>query len=543
MRETGRSSVLQAVARCSPQEVVLAFQPVIGFEVHAQLSTATKLFCGCLSGTGGEPNTRTCPVCLGLPGALPVINEGVVDLGITVALALNARVARDARFARKNYFYPDLPKGYQITQHGEPIATGGHLDVAVDGEIRRVRIRQIHVEEDAGKSVHTEIDGAPASLLDMNRCGVPLLEIVTEPDISDIDTADAFLSELRSILVFLGVAECNMHEGGLRFDTNISLRRGSGSEPGTQTELKNLNSFKSVRRALAFEIERQRRLLEGGGRVEYATLVWDEGADTARTARSKEGASDYRYFPEPDLVAFTIGEGRIARLRSAMPELPAAARARIAGRYLIPDYDAGVIARDRSTLSFYEMCVAEVGKALGARAPKTVGKIVSNWVMVVLGGYLNERGMTLKDLAVRFRDRPGGQAGEASEPDSGVEPLARRLAEVVVLRVRGDVSEPAARALFTAAMESDEDISPLKARLGLDNAPDGERLAEIVRGVLHEHPEEVARYAAGADRLLRYFVGEVMKETGGRADPGTVTRTLTDELAPGKPTPDAEEQQ
>jgi aspartyl-tRNA(Asn)/glutamyl-tRNA(Gln) amidotransferase subunit B len=497
------------------------------------------MFCGCANAVGGEPNTRTCPVCLGLPGALPTTNESAIDMGLKVALALNARVSVEASFDRKNYFYPDLPKGYQITQHGMPLATGGHLDFTFDGTTRRVRIRQVHLEEDAGKSIHMKIEGAPAGLLDMNRCGVPLVEIVTEPDISSTDEASAFLSELRSVLVYLGVADCNMHEGGLRFDTNVSLRSADSGEPGTQTEIKNLNSFRSVRRALSFEVDRQRRLLEKGSAVDYVTLLWDDRADAARTARSKEGASDYRYFPEPDLVSFTIERARVEALRDAQPELPAAARARIAAQYAIPEYDAGVLVGDRSVLELFESC-ADAVAAAGAGSPESVGKVVGNWVTVVLGGYLNEHGTGVSELAARFAPAARVEETDGTVPGEGIgggacvrgiDVLARRLAEIVALRIGGALSEPAARLLFTEAVESTEPVSALVERLGLDEAPDEGALGDIVRELLAEHPDEVARYAAGSSKLLRYFVGEVMKRTGGKADPELASRLLAAQLA------------
>ena len=343
-----------------PRENVLNYEPVIGFEVHAQLVSRTKLFCGCVNEVGGAPNSRTCPVCLGHPGALPVLNDRVVDAALMVALALDASVSSRTGFSRKNYFYPDLPKGYQITQFGEPLARDGHFDVTVEGVTRLVGIRQVHTEEDAGKSVHAEENGRMVGLVDMNRCGVPLVEIVTRPDITSIEEADTFLAALRRLLLYLGVVSGRMHEGSLRFDTNVSLKEPGSETLGTQTEIKNLNSFRAVRKALTFEIERQARVLDSGGTVHHETLLWDETAGRAVSMRSKEGASDYRYFPEPDLVDLTIDEERLERVRAAMPELPEAARVRLCTQYGLPEYDASVLTAEPGTLRFYESALAAV---------------------------------------------------------------------------------------------------------------------------------------------------------------------------------------
>jgi len=510
---------------CRSKEGPLEFEPVIGFEVHAQLATRTKIFCGCLNETGGPPNSRTCPVCLGLPGALPVLNETVVDSAVAVALALGATVSGRSGFSRKNYFYPDLPKGYQITQFAEPVAAGGHLDIEVDGGVCRVGVRQVHIEEDAGKSVHAAVGASGASLIDMNRCGVPLVEIVTEPDIGSVDEADAFLVELRRVLIFLGVTSGEMHEGSLRFDTNVSVRARGSSELGTQTEIKNLNSFRAVRRALEYEIDRQRRVMLEGGTVVHETLLWDEESGRALPMRSKEGASDYRHFPEPDLVDFEIDASRLARLAESLPELPGDARRRLVADYAIPDYDASVLASDPATLSLYEATASAVLEYLGDDAPPGTAKTVSNWVMVVLGGYLSERGLTLSELAERT---------PAGAPGAGAPALARRVAEVIALRLRGDVSEPGARRLFESAMDSGEAVEELVEKLGLSAVTDEDEVRSHVREVLEEHADEVARYLAGASKLERFFIGLVLRRTGGAADPELVARVLQQELEKGE---------
>jgi len=509
----------------------LTLEPVIGFEIHAQLTTRTKLFCGCANEFGGPPNSRTCPVCLGLPGALPVLNESAVDAALAVALALNARVAARSGFARKNYFYPDLPKGYQITQFGAPLARGGHLDVTVGGAVRRVGIRQVHLEEDAGKSVHAEESGRSVGLIDMNRCGVPLVEIVTEPDIHSVEEADTFLTALRRLLVYLGVVTGDMHEGGIRFDTNVSLRPAGEAALGTQTEIKNLNSFRSVRRALQFEIGRQSRILSSGGEVRHETLLWDERAGRAVAMRSKEAVSDYRYFPEPDLVDFTVGEERLERVAAGLPETPEAARARLVSLYGIPDYDASVLTADPATLLLYELTVEALLDRLGDDAPRRAAKTVSNWVMVVLAGYLNERGLTPADLA-RGGTGSGGPGSSTGDPP-GLEAMAERLAEVVAARLRGDVSGPAARKLLAEALETEEPIEGIIEALGLRVLSDERELESVVDRVLSAHPEEVERYRGGAARLMRFFIGQVLKLTGGRADPEAAGRMLEQKLNEG----------
>ncbi len=458
---------------------------------------------------------------------MPVLNEAVVDMAAAVALALDASVAEKAGFARKNYFYPDLPKGYQITQHAEPLARDGHLDIELEGRILRVGIQQIHIEEDAGKSVHSEHGDGDSSLIDMNRCGVPLVEIVTHPDLRDIDEADVFLNELRRILVCLGVTTGEMHHGSLRFDTNISVRPRGATEMGARTEIKNLNSFRAVRKALAYEADRQSRVLRDGGKIVHETLLWDEARERAVPMRSKEGASDYRYFPEPDLVDFEIDGRRLERVRESMPELPAAARRRLVEVYAIPEYDAFVLTAEPSMLRLYESTVGALLKRLGSDAPPTAAKTVSNWVMVVLAGHLHERGITLAELSARAASR-----APADEQD-GASGLPSRLADVIALRLRGEVSEPAARRLFEAAMESDEPVDELVKTLDLGTLSDENALRSLVREVLVAHPDEVARYHAGTMKLMRFFIGQVLGRTGGKADPERAKRILLEELGPG----------
>jgi aspartyl-tRNA(Asn)/glutamyl-tRNA(Gln) amidotransferase subunit B len=516
----------------------LEFEPVIGFEIHAQLVTRSKIFCGSASDVGGAPNSRVCPVCLGMPGVLPVLNREVVDHGIRVALALGARVSRRMGFARKNYFYPDLPKGYQITQFAEPLATGGSLDIETADGAKSVGIRQIHIEEDAGKTVHANRGGAAASLVDMNRCGVPLVEIVTRPDIRSIAEADALLVKVGRLLVFLGVTTGHMHEGSIRFDTNVSVRPRGTETLGTATEIKNMNSFRAVRKALEYEIGRQSAVLEGGGEVVHETLLWDETSERALPMRSKEEASDYRYFPEPDLVDVVIDDAWVERVRSTMRELPDAMRDRLIAWYGISKYDAGVLTSKLETALYYEATVHELLRLLhpetGAAAPGTgsatrtdrtfdvrehppprdvpeagrAAKTVANWVMGAVAAWLNAAGdLTLTEFS-----------------DSRLPPA--RLAEVIVPRMIGDLSEPMAKVLLEAAIDSDEPIGRLVERLGLGQVSDEELLTEVVRSVLELHAVEADRFRAGETRLLAHFMGQVMKTTRGRANPELATAIL-----------------
>jgi aspartyl-tRNA(Asn)/glutamyl-tRNA(Gln) amidotransferase subunit B len=535
----------------------MVLTPVIGFEVHAQLATRSKVFCSCPNEPGGPPNTRVCPVCLGLPGALPVLNEEALDLGIRVALALDATVGTRVAFARKNYFYPDLPKGYQITQFDAPLAVDGHLDIEVGGDTKCVRIRQVHLEEDAGKTAHTTIDGAPAGLIDMNRCGVPLVEIVTEPDISGLAEADAFLNGIHRLLTFIGVTGGRMHQGELRFDTNVSLQEVDGAASGRATEIKNLNSFRAVRRALAYEIERQTLLLGRGESVVHETLLWDAAAGRALPMRSKEEEHDYRYFPEPDLLPVTVDGPRLARARASTPELPRAMRERFINSYGIAPYDADVLTSDPDSAFYFEMALREVLRVLRPELgiedvrnellahhsgtavrlsdfplPRAAGglsetaRAVGTWVTVIVPGIVRKGGARL--------DVPGTSGGQGERLPRLVR-RASRLAAVLVHRYRGGVSESAAKTLFQAAADNDDPVDALAARLGLSRVSDEETLRREVRRVLGRHADEVRRYREGELKLLRFFMGEIMKGTGGAADPLAARAVLEEELSAQRP--------
>ena len=472
--------------------------PDIGFEIHAQLATRTKLFCSCPNDVGGSPNTRVCPVCLGLPGALPVLNEAAIDLALRIALAFGARVAPGMRFARKNYFYPDLPKGYQITQYERPVALAGGFAGGPEGG---VRIRRVHLEEDAGKTVHGS--RGERSRVDMNRSGVPLVEIVTEPDVHSIEEADAFLKAVRGVLVFLGVSSGRMHEGAIRFDTNISLRREGSGSPGAKTEIKNLNSFRSVARALAYEIERQSALIESGRPVVHETLLWDETLDRATPMRSKEEKSDYRYFPDPDLGPFTLSRERLERVSRTMPELPDEARERLRSRHGLSDEQLDALAAHPEAVRCFDSAL-EALEVAGCDGEATT---LANWMVGPVAGLAHSKGIELADLV------------------RGALP-AERLADVVAARLSGRVSEPAARKLLEAAAGSDEPVSALIARLGLERLDDAAELERVVRRVVDQHPSEARRWRDGERKLTRYFMGLIMAETKGRADPTRVKQLL-----------------
>ena len=460
------------------------------------------MFCGCSAAFGGAPNTQVCPVCLGLPGALPVANARAVEFAVRMGLATGCEIANESIFARKNYFYPDCPKNYQISQFDTPLCAHGHLDL--DGGTRRIRIRRVHLEEDAGKLVH--VDGSDSSLVDMNRSGVPLIEIVSEPDIRTPHEASQYLQKLRALVRYLEICDGNMEEGSLRCDVNISLRKTGAAELGVKTEVKNLNSFKQVEQALEFEFERQAKILDEGGRVTQDTLLWDPAHGRAAVMRSKEEAHDYRYFPEPDLRVLRVDESTVARVRGDLPELPAAKRSRFESQYQLPAYDAGVLTGSRDLADYYEEVVAA-----GADP-----KAASNWVMGEVLRELNERKLEI----IKFRER--------------VEPSA--LAHVIRLQTEGKISSTAAKTVFnelhsvkltgTETIGAQESAELIVKRLGLEQLNDDDTIKHEARAVLDENPDEVARYLAGKEQLLQFFVGQLMKRTRGKANPKVATEIV-----------------
>ena len=471
------------------------YETVIGLEVHAQLQTQSKLFCACGTVFGRPANTQTCPVCLGLPGTLPVLNRTAVEMAVRTGLALSCTIRTPNRFARKNYFYPDLPKGYQISQYEAPICEHGTLDVTVGATAKRIRIRRAHLEEDAGKNVH---EGGDGSRVDLNRAGTPLLEIVTEPDMRSSDEVVAYLKGLRDVLVYLGVCDGNMEQGSLRCEPNVSLRPVGRQEFGTKVELKNINSFKFVKEAIEYEVKRQTKVLSEGGTIHQETRLWDTDRGMTATMRSKEEAHDYRYFPDPDLVPVEIPAEWIAEIRRTLPELPAARVKRFVADFGLPEYDAGVLTSSKAVADYFESCVALFPQ------PKTV----SNWVM---GELLRELNTSGTDVAA-----------------SPVTP--ERLVSLLKLVDSGTVSLKVARDLFPDFYASGKPAEQLVQEKGLTQVSDESALSGIIDEVLAKNPAQVAQFKEGKLQVVGFLVGQVMKASGGKANPVKVNELLKRKL-------------
>ena len=471
------------------------YEAVIGLEIHAQLRTRTKIFCGCRTDFGAPPNSQVCPVCLGLPGALPVLNGRAVDYAVKAALALGCRVQPESVFARKNYFYPDLPKGYQISQYERPLALGGGLDITVDGVTSRVALTRIHMEEDAGKSLHEGfVDSDRRSYVDYNRSSVPLIEIVSEPDMRSAAEGAEFFSRLRDILVWLEVSDGNMEEGSLRCDANVSVRLAGESTLGTKAEVKNVNSFRYLEKALEYEIDRHIDILERGGRVPQETRLWDSASGRTRSMRSKEEAHDYRYFPEPDLPPLVVDTSRIARVLATMPELPEARCRRLVEQYAIPAYDAGVLTQSAALADYFEATARAAGN----------GKAASNWIMGEVLRTLNERGETIDHV-----------------------PLApETLAGLIALIDTGTISSSIAKDVFGKMYDSGRSAEAIVTAEGLAQIGDEDVLVAIVRDVVGTHADAVAQYRAGKHQTFGFLVGQVMKAAGGKANPKRVNELL-----------------
>jgi aspartyl-tRNA(Asn)/glutamyl-tRNA(Gln) amidotransferase subunit B len=473
------------------------FEPVIGLEVHAQLLTRSKIFCGCSTSFGADPNTHTCPVCLGMPGVLPVLNKKVVEFAMKLAIATHCQIAPVSIFARKNYFYPDLPKGYQISQYESPLATGGYLEISLqDGRTKKVGIRRIHMEEDAGKLIHDE--RKPFSYVDFNRTGVPLLEIVSEPDIRSPEEAVEYLKALREILVYLEICDGNMEEGSFRCDANVSVRPMGQQYLGTRTEVKNMNSFRNVQRALSYEIQRQVKILKEGGTVLQETRLWDEARQVTYSMRGKEEAHDYRYFPDPDLVPLRIDREWMESVRKTLPELPDAKRARFISQYGLRPYDAEVLTSSRELADYFEACVDKFPDP----------KQVSNWVTGELLALLNRDGKSPKECPI----------------------TPEHLARMLSLMKDGRITRRIAQGLFEEMYETGQSPDEIVSRKGWAMVSDREELVGVVEEVLRENPKEVEAFKAGKEKLMGFFMGEVMKRTRGQADPKLAQEILRERL-------------
>ncbi len=476
-----------------------SYEAVIGLEIHAQLLTRTKIFCGCPTTFGAEPNTNVCPVCLGLPGALPVLNRTAVDYAVKAALALGCEIQERSVFARKNYFYPDLPKGYQISQYELPLARGGGLDIVVDGRSTHVRLTRIHMEEDAGKSLHEGFaDSDRRTYLDFNRAGVPLIEIVSEPDLRSSAEAATFFEKLRQILVWLGVNDGNMEEGSLRCDANVSIRRVGDSALGTKAEVKNVNSFRYLQKALDYEIERQIDVVEHGGRVVQETRLFDSAQGRTYSMRSKEEAHDYRYFPEPDLPPLIIDATRRQAIAQTLQELPEARRARLVSQYGLPEYDADLLTQTRGLADYFEATAAASGNA----------KASSNWIMGELLRTLKERNLAIGEVAVA----PSALAGLIRIIDAGT------------------ISSTVAKDVFAKMLDSGRSAESIVQSEGLAQIGDVESLAGIVREAVAANPDAVSQVLKGRNNAFGFLVGYVMKASKGKANPKVVNDLLKKEL-------------
>jgi len=476
----------------TPEEIE-KYEPVIGLEVHVQLNTRTKIFCGCATGFGAPPNTNVCPVCLGLPGALPVLNRQAVEMAIQAALAMNCRVNGFSRFARKNYFYPDLPKGYQISQYDQPLAEHGWLDVVVDGSAKRIGVTRVHMEDDAGKSIHDGFkDSDRYTYVDLNRSGTPLIEIVSEPDMRSSDEAHAYLTELKQIMQYVGVSECDMEKGQLRCDANVSVRLKGAEKFGTKAEVKNLNSFRFAKMGIDYEIARQVAVLESGGKVEQETRLYNVATGETAGMRSKEHAHDYRYFPEPDLLPLRVSDAWLAGIRELMPELPAAKRRRFIETYSLREYDAGVLTATRAIAEYFEKAAAAAGDFAAA----------ANWI-----------------------------TGELMALPDGFEKISPEATGTLVGKIKaGEISGKMAKDIFAKMYATGQSPEEIIEREGLKQISDTGALEKIIDEVIAASPKQVEQYKSGKTAVIGYLVGQVMKASKGQANPAAVNELLKAKL-------------
>jgi aspartyl-tRNA(Asn)/glutamyl-tRNA(Gln) amidotransferase subunit B len=479
----------------------MKYETVIGLEVHAQLLTESKIFCGCSTRFGAAPNHNTCPVCAGFPGVLPVLNKRVVEFALRAGLAMHCKIASYSRLARKNYFYPDLPKGYQISQYELPICSNGYIDIHVEGATKRVRLTRIHIEEDAGKNIHNAYDDS--SLVDLNRAGVPLLEIVSEPDIRNAAEAASYLKSLRSILRYLEVCDGNMEEGSFRCDANISVRTIETETLGTKVEIKNLNSFKAIEKALRYETERQIGTLSEGGTLVQETRLWDDNNEQTRSMRSKESAHDYRYFPDPDLLPINLDESWTQKVHSALPELPDARKVRFMSQYGLPAYDAELLTSRRDVADYLEAAITISPNA----------KALSNWIMGDLFRLLKERKL---DEQLRIENWPFHPT---------------QLGELVQLIDKGKISGKIAKMVFDELLDTNQSPQVLITQRGLEQVSDDASLERSIDQVLTNHAKQVAAYRGGNDKIFGFLVGQVMKASQGKANPQKVNELLKAKLS------------
>jgi aspartyl-tRNA(Asn)/glutamyl-tRNA(Gln) amidotransferase subunit B len=480
-------------------EIRTKYEAVIGLEVHVQLLTKSKIFCSCSTRFGDPPNSNTCPVCLGLPGALPVLNREAVSMALKAAMALNCAINLRSRFARKNYFYPDLPKGYQISQYDEPLAEDGWIEIDVNGERRRIGITRVHLEEDAGKSLHEGFpDSERKSYIDLNRSGVPLIEVVTEPDLRSPEEAYEYLTSLKTLMLYLEVSDCNMEEGSLRCDANVSVRHAGASDLGTKTEVKNLNSFRFLQKALAYEIERQIEISENGGTITQETRLWDSKEQRTYGMRSKEFAHDYRYFPEPDLLPLVISEEWKDEVRRTLPELPEARKQRFIQEYALPEYDAKQLTNAKALASYFE------------EAAKTSGepKLAANWILSELLYLLKEAGKEITESPI----------------------TASSVAELLGLIRDGTVSGKMGKDILAEMFASGRRARDVMAEQGLEQINDAGQLASLARDIMSRNPVQVEQYRKGKTATLGWFVGQMMKASRGQANPQLVQEVLRKEL-------------
>ncbi|PJA99600.1 MAG: Asp-tRNA(Asn)/Glu-tRNA(Gln) amidotransferase GatCAB subunit B [Ignavibacteriales bacterium CG_4_9_14_3_um_filter_30_11] len=471
------------------------FEAVIGLEVHAQLSTKTKVFCGCSTKFGNEPNINVCPVCLGHPGVLPVLNKKVVEYSALMGMATNCKINKNSVFARKNYFYPDLPKGYQISQFEKPICLDGFIIIKNNNERKKIRIERIHIEEDAGKSIH---DSGSDTLLDLNRCGVPLIEIVSKPDITSAADASLYMQKIQQILRYLEICDGNMEEGSLRCDANVSIRKIGEKKLGTKTEIKNMNSFKNVVRAINFEIDRQIELLEDGKKINQQTLLWNADQNKAESMRNKEEADDYRYFPEPDLFPVVIDKEYEENLRTQLPELPDVKLERFITQYQLPEYDAQILTNDKPLAGYFDKSAKYINDY----------KLLSNWIMVEVLGYINNQNISIKDFDI----------------------TPKYLAELLNLILDKTISGKIAKEVFADMVLNKKTAMEIISDKNFIQISDTKLLEDLIDTQIKLYPKQVEEYLGGKEKLISFFVGKIMQETKGKANPALLNNLLKNKL-------------